>query len=144
MPSESLVEDFLEAWGRTGAAYLTIEQIAKMFGYSKGWVQLMVIKTNAEPRVISSANRKRLECGLDLRLLNRERNLVKYCLKRSIQKLYEARADLLAAPDDAPGRRKLIVKNEKAEKTVKLYAERLNNLGSMDPILRDAEYWING
>jgi hypothetical protein len=90
MHDEDLEARFLEAWQRTGDEYLTRKEIAREFGYSDGWVQLMLIRTKAKPRRISVINKQRLDFGVDLRQFNRRKNLVKYWARHHILDLNEA------------------------------------------------------
>lgn len=98
MQDEDLEARFLEAWQRTGEEYLTRKEIAREFGYSDGWVQLMIIKTAATPRRLSSINQQRLEFGVDLRQFNRRKNLAKYWARQYITDLETADRAVLSAP----------------------------------------------
>jgi hypothetical protein len=98
MNDEEMNARFLEAWQRTGEEYLTRKEIAREFGYSDGWVQLMIIRTNAKPRRVSVINQQRLEFGVDLRQPNRRKNLAKYWARQYITDLAKADHAVLSMP----------------------------------------------
>jgi hypothetical protein len=143
MSNDSLDDAFLEAWNRTGDQHLTRNQIAKLFGYSAGWVQLMIIRTGAEPRKISKLNQLRIRLGIDMRAIVRKRNVVRYHLKKYIQNLYEARDALGVLEPGTTEYLKALKRNERSENGVRRNSARLKKLNPADPLLPDAEYWLH-
>jgi hypothetical protein len=143
MSNDSLGDAFLEAWNRTGDKYLTRNQIADLFGFSTGWVQLMIIRTDAKPRKISAINRYRVDYGLDMRLIVRQRNIVRYHVRQYSQNLYEAISDLGAAKPGTTEYLKALKQHEIAENGLKRNLERLKKLNPKDSLLKDAGYWLN-
>jgi hypothetical protein len=143
MSNDPLDDAFLEAWNRTGDQFLTRDQIAKLFGYSRGWVQLMIIKTDAIPRRVNKTNRRRIEYGLDMRMITRKKNIIRYRVRTYIQDLYEARAELGGANPNTTEYLQALKQHGLAFNGLKRNLEKLRQLCPNDPLITDAEYWLN-
>ena len=148
MHDEELEALFLEAWRRTGELYLTRREIAARFGFSDGWVQLMLIKTQAEPRKVSCINQKRIDYGLDMRLINRKKNLSKCWCRKYIAMLCEAECGLEAARPDDPSvkrlRKKLINRRVASLRGLRRQLAILHQLCPKDPLVKDIEEILDG
>jgi hypothetical protein len=129
----------LGEWQKTGDEYLTRKQIAEKFGYSDGWVQLMLIRLQAEPRRISAINKKRLDFGLDMRALNREKNLAKYWMRQHIQTVLRLEPTLRSASLTGAARARMERQRQYALRGVMRQLKILQRIDPTDPLTAQAE-----
>ena len=140
MHDEDLEARFLEAWQGTGEEYLTRKEIAKKFGFSDGWVQLMLIRTAAKPRRVTNINKQRLDFGVDLREINRRKNLAKYWARQYIITLNAAEIGIETADPESEALFRAENKRRTALRGLERQFHRLKRfLHPKDPFLLDVK-----
>lgn len=78
-----------------------------------------------------------------MRMITRQKNVVRYHVRKYIQDIYEARSDFGAAKDGSTEYLQALKRHEIAARGLKKNFDRLKKLCPNDPLISTAAYWLN-